>query len=71
MEISNTWAPMLVQAVCDALAYQRLLLKSERLRDRGDYEEHLGQLVELLEHVKAEYRLVEDAAGIPLEELLE
>ena len=70
MEIPNTWAPLLVSAVRDAVLYQEGLLRSETLRDRADYEEHLVHLSQFLEFIKAEYLKVEDEAGIPLKKLL-
>lgn len=70
MEIPDTWAPLLVSAVRDAVLYQERLLQSETLRNRADYEEHLAQLTQFLEYVKAEYRQVEVSVGIPLEKLL-
>jgi hypothetical protein len=70
MEISDTWAPLLVSAVRDAVLYQEQLLKSETLRDRADYEEHLVHLTQFFEYIKAEYKRVEAQAGIPLEKLL-
>jgi hypothetical protein len=70
MEIPNTWASLLVSAVRDAVLYQERLLKSETLRDRADYEEHLVQLSQFLEYVKAEYKKVGGEAGIPLDKLL-
>ena len=70
MEISPTWAPLVVSAVRDAIRYHEQLLTSETLRDREDYEEHHLQLTQLLEYLKEEYRRIEDAAGIPLDRLL-
>jgi len=70
MEIPNTWAPLLVSAVRDAVLYQERLLQSETLRDRADYEEHLVHLSQFLEYIKAEYKRVEADVGIPLEKLL-
>ncbi|BFM14971.1 hypothetical protein R50073_11540 [Maricurvus nonylphenolicus] len=70
MEIPNTWAPMLVSSVRDAVLYQENLLKSETLRDRADYEEHLLQLIQFLEFITSEYKDVESEVGIPLEKLL-
>jgi hypothetical protein len=70
MEIPTTWTPLLVSAVRDAVLYQERLLQSETLRDRADYEEHLLQLTQFLEYIKAEYRHVEKEVGIPLEKLL-
>lgn len=70
MEIPNTWAPLLVSAVRDAVLYQEQLLTSETLRDRSDYEEHLLHLSQFLEFLKAEYRKVEGETGLPFEKLL-
>jgi len=70
MEIPNTWSPLLVSAVRDAVLYQERLLESETLQDRADYEEHLVQLSQFLEYVKAEYKKIEGEAGIPLDKLL-
>lgn len=70
MEIPDTWAPLLVSAVRDAVLYQERLLQSETLRDRADYEEHFSQLTQFLEFVKGEYEKVETSVGIPLEKLL-
>ena len=70
LKVSVTWAPLVVQAVSDAIAYQTLLLRSETLRNRADYEEHLMQLELLLDYLKREYEQIEDEAGIPLEKLL-
>jgi hypothetical protein len=70
MEIPNTWAPLLVSAVRDAVLYQQQLHQSETLRDRADYEEHLVQLSQFFEFIKSEYMRVESDVGIPLEKLL-
>ena len=69
MEIQNHMAPMLISAVRDGLLYQQQLLKSEMLRNRADYEEHVLQLSQFLEFLKEEYRLVENEAGVPLEKI--
>lgn len=70
MEISEAWAPLLVSAIRDAVLYNEQLLKSETLRNRADYEEHMSHLTQLLEYVKEEYKAIEDKTGIPLERLL-
>jgi len=70
MEIPNTWASLLVSAVRDAVLYHERLLESETLRDHADYEEHLVQLSQFLEYVKAEYKKIEDEAKIPLDKFL-
>lgn len=70
MEIPNTWAPLLVSAIRDAVLYQEQLLRSETIREKSDYEEHHLQLTQFLEFVKEEYRLIEAEVGIPLEKIL-
>ncbi len=70
MEISEAWAPLLVSTIRDAVLYNERLHKSETLRNRADYEEHMAHLTQLLEFVKEEYKAIEDKAGIPLERLL-
>jgi len=70
MKIPDTWAPLLVSAVRDAMLYQENLLRSETLRNRSDYEEHIVQLSQFFEYVKDEYKKVENATGIPLKTLL-
>lgn len=70
MNIPDTWAPLLVSSVRDAVLYQEQLLKSETLRDRHEYEEHLLQLTQFLEYIKDEYKNIEEDAGIPLNKLL-
>lgn len=68
--ISDTWAPLLISAVRDAVTYNEELLRSETLRNRSDYEEHHLVLTQFFEYVKAEYRKVEGKVGLPLAELL-
>ena len=70
MDLPNTWAPFLISAVKDALTYHEQLLRSETLRDREDYEEHVVQLSQFFEYLKDEYRKVEDQIGISLDSLL-
>jgi len=70
MEISNTWAPLLVSAVRDAVIYQEQLLRSETLRNRSDYEEHFAQLSQFYEYIKSEYQKIEREAGLPLKDLI-
>mgnify|MGYP006921585700 CR=1 FL=1 len=70
VKISSTWAPLVVSAVRDAILYQENLLKSETIRNKADYQEHIVQLSELLEYLKEEYKPIEDEAGIPLDKLL-
>lgn len=69
--ISNVMAPMLLQAVRDAVLYHEGLLRSETIRDheRADYEEHHLQLTQLLAYLKEEYIAVEQEAGVPLKDL--
>jgi hypothetical protein len=70
IQIPDNWAPLLISGIKDAVAYHEQLLKSETLRQREDYEEHLLQLTQFLEYLKAEYKKIETQAGIPLERLL-
>ena len=70
MEISNTWAPLLVSAVRDAVLFQEQLLQSQTLRNRSDYEEHFVQLSQFFEYIKTEYKKIEEQVGLPLKELL-
>lgn len=70
IEISNAAAPLLVQALRDAVRYNEQLLTSETLRDRADYEEFLIEVSQFYAEVKSQYKRIEKEAGIPLEELL-
>ncbi|OZG71004.1 hypothetical protein BTA51_23145 [Hahella sp. CCB-MM4] len=70
IEISNAAAPLLIQALQDAVRYNEQLLNSETLRDRADYEEHLLEVSQFYAEIKAQYKRIEDEVGIPLEELL-
>jgi hypothetical protein len=70
IEISNTAAPMLIQALRDAVRFNEQLLNSETLRNRADYEEHLVQLSQFFAEMKSQYKRIEKEAGISLEELL-
>ncbi|WP_444997509.1 hypothetical protein [Aliikangiella sp. IMCC44359] len=69
MNISNNMAPLLVQAVLDAIKFNQELLKSDTLRDIEDHEEYLMSLGNLLGHVEDEYKKIEQDAGIPLSHL--
>ena len=70
MEIPDTWAPLLVTSVRDAILYHEGLLRSETLRNKPDYEEHHLQLTLFMEYLKEEYKKIEDTAGLPLKSLL-
>ena len=70
MNIPDTWAPLLVSAVRDAVTHNDGLLRSETLDDRSEYEEHHLLLTQFFEYVKAEYRKIEGTVGLPLAELL-
>ena len=70
MNISNNMAPVVVQAILDAIKFNQALLHSETLRDVEDHEEYLMTLGLLLSHVKDEYKRVEKEAGIPLSTLV-
>ena len=70
MEISNTYAPLLVSSVRDAILYHENLLRSETIKDKTDNEEHYLQLTQLLEYLKEQYKKVEHEAGFPLDQIL-
>jgi len=70
MHIPDTWAPLVVSGIKDAIQFNSELLRSETLRNRGDYEEHLLVLSQFFEYLKTEYKKVEPATGIPLASLL-
>jgi hypothetical protein len=69
--IPNAFAPMLLQAVRDAVLYHEGLLRSETIREheRADYEEHHMHLTQFLAFLKEEYVAVEKEAGVPLKDL--
>lgn len=69
MNISNNMAPLVVQAILDAITFNQALLDSETLRDVEEHEEYLMSLGNLLGHVEDEYKKVEEEVGIPLERL--
>jgi hypothetical protein len=70
MEISDTWAPLLLSAVRDAVLHNEKLLTSETLRERHDYEEHVLQLHIFLDYLKDEYKQIEAKVGLPLEKII-
>lgn len=70
IEISSAAAPLLIQALRDAVRYNEQLLKSQTLRDRADYEQYFMDLTQLFSEIKAEYKRKEAQAGISLEDLL-
>ncbi len=70
MEIPNTFAPLVVSAIRDAVLYQEGLLRSETIRDKTDFEEHHLQLTQLLAFVKDEYKKIEAEVGLPLDKIL-
>lgn len=70
IQIPNNWAPLLISGIKDAIAYHEQLLRSETLRERQDYEEHLVQLTQFFEYLKTEYKKVEAQAGIALDRLV-
>ena len=70
MNISNNMAPVVIQAILDAIKFNQALLKSDTLKDIEDHEDYLMTLGNLLNHVEDEYKKIEDDAGIPLEKLI-
>ena len=71
MEIPDSWAPLLVSALRDAVLYQEQFMRSETLGDRTDCEEHHLQLTLLLEYVKDEYKRIEGEVGKPLDKIVQ
>ena len=70
IEISNAAAPLLVQALRDAVRYNEELLKSETLRDRSDYEEFLVELSQFYAEIKSQYKRIENEIGLPLNDIV-
>ncbi len=70
IEISNAAAPLLVQALRDAVRYNEQLLNSETLKNRTEYEEHLVDISQFYSEIKSQYKRIEQDIGISLEELL-
>lgn len=70
MHIPNTWAPLLLSSIRDAILYHEGLLRSETIRDKADYQEHHLQLTQFLEYLKDEYRKIESEVGLRLEDIL-
>ncbi len=70
MEIPNTWAPLLISSVRDAIMYQESLLRSETIQDKTSYEEYHLQLTQFFEYLKDEYKNIEREAGLSLDKIL-
>jgi hypothetical protein len=70
IEISNAAAPLLIQALKDAVRYNEQLLTSETLSNRSDYEEYMVDISQFYAEMKAEYKRREKEIGIPLEDLI-
>jgi hypothetical protein len=70
MEIADTWAPLLISSIRDAILYHESLLRSETIRDKSDYEEHHLQLTQLFEYLKKEYKKIESEVGLSLNDIL-
>jgi hypothetical protein len=70
IEISNAAAPLLIQALKDAVRYNEQLLQSQTLSNRADYEEYLLEVSQLFAEMKAQYKKIEGEVGVSLEELL-
>ncbi len=70
MEIADTWAPLLISSVRDAILYHESLLRSETICDKSDYEEHQLQLTRLFEYLKEEYKKIESEVGLSINDIL-
>ena len=69
MDIPKGWVPLLMTAMRDAVRYNDLLLTSETLRDREDYEEHLLNLSQLHEFLQTQYK--EGDYPVPIDKLID
>ena len=70
MEVSDALAPLLVQALRDAVRYNEQLLRSETLRDRSEHEQYYVDVSQLFSDIKSEYRKIEDKLGVKLDDLV-
>ncbi len=70
IEISNAAAPLLIQALKDAVRYNEQLLQSQTLSNRADYEEYLLEVSQFFAEMQAQYKKIEGEVGVKLEELL-
>ena len=70
IEISNATAPLLVQALRDAVRYNDELLKSKTLRNRSEHEEYFIGISQLYSEVKSHYKRLESEIGITLDEIV-
>lgn len=70
IEISDAAAPLLVQALRDAVRYNEELLKSETLRNRSEYEENLVEVSQFYAEIKSQYKRLESEIGISLDKIV-
>ncbi len=70
MHLSNSMAPVIIQAIQDAIKFNQDLLNSETLKNIEDHEEYLMTLGNLLMHAQDEYKKVENEIGILLSQLI-
>ncbi len=63
-------APVIIQAIQDAIKFNQDLLNSETLKNIEDHEEYLMTLGNLLMHAQDEYKKVENEIGILLSQLI-
>ncbi|XPF94004.1 hypothetical protein ACM9HF_18625 [Colwellia sp. RE-S-Sl-9] len=70
MKIPKAYIPTLLSAIRDSALYNEQLLKSEKLRDRDDYEEHYVHLTQFFEYLKEEYQNNEEQYDLKLEQIL-
>jgi hypothetical protein len=70
IEVPDPWTGLLISALRDAIAHNHGLLRSETLKDRAEYEEHLLHLEQFFEYVKDEYRRQDKPGRLPLSEIL-
>ncbi|MCE2027311.1 hypothetical protein [Sessilibacter corallicola] len=56
MHLSNNMAPVIIQAIQDAIKFNQDLLNSETLKNIEEHEEYLMTLGYLLTHIQDEYK---------------
>ncbi len=70
IDVPDPWMGLLVSALRDAIVHNQGLLRSETLKDRADYEEHLTHLEQFFEYVKDEYQRQEKPGRLTLKEII-
>ncbi|AZZ90283.1 MULTISPECIES: hypothetical protein [unclassified Hahella] len=66
MNIRNELAPILLQAVSDAIQFNRAIMDGGFLNDSESHFEYLVSLNHLLHYLEEEYKKIEAEVGMPL-----